>query len=105
MIDWFWSGIFGGIFAKPLAKLLRRFRLSIIFLAGCIGTHLGPFLADGWSHGWHPAAKRSIDMLMTPAGILVPLAIGALCVLLVLVCAPNHSGSNGRTKNSHSKDG
>lgn len=104
MTDWFWSGIFGGIFAKPLAKLLRRFRLWIIFLVGYIGAPLSLFLKDAWSNGWHPAAKRSIEIMATTAGIFAPLAIGALCVLLVLVCAPNCSDGKARTKNTQSKD-
>jgi hypothetical protein len=85
MTDWLLPGIFGGLFAKPLAKFLRRFRLRIIFVVGCIGTHLGPFLTDALSHGWRPAMTRTVEMLKTPAGILVPLAIGALCVLLVVI--------------------
>lgn len=80
--------MFGGFFAKPLAKFLRRFRLRIIFAVGCTGTHVGPFITDAWSHGRHPALTRSIQMLKTPAGIFVPLAIGALCVILVVICAP-----------------
>ncbi|WP_333676519.1 hypothetical protein [Dyella sp.] len=96
MTDWFWSGIFGGFLAKPLAKMLRRFRLWLVFMVGCIGTPTSLIVRDAWANGWHPAAKRAIDMLTTPAGILAPIAIGGLCVLLVVIFAPGLPNRNAR---------
>lgn len=40
MLDWFESGLIGGLFGKNIAQFLRRFRLRIIFCTAAVSTEL-----------------------------------------------------------------
>lgn len=92
MFDGFWSGIFGGFFGPAIVQFLRRFRLRVIFVASALGMELFIFFAGVWTKGWELAWHRMIEMAITPLGILLPLGTGALCVVVMVICAPNLVG-------------
>jgi hypothetical protein len=92
MLDWFGSGIFGGLFGPALVRLLRRYKLRSVFIAGALGSEVILFFTCVKMGGWHLAWERMIEMAFTPVGILFPLGMGALCVVGLVLCAPDLIG-------------
>jgi hypothetical protein len=94
MLDWFGSGLFGGLFGPAIVQFLKRFKLSAIFIGASIGVQLIVFLVGvkigGWRFAWH----RTVETFFTPIGILVPLGIGALFALVMVICVPDLIGKS-----------
>lgn len=100
-MDWFEWGLVGGFFGKDAVNFLRRYRLRIIFIVSAIGTDLFLFSALAWDGGLKFAWGKFAEKAFTLIGILLPLGIGALCVLCVALCAP---GLVGKSKEENSKE-
>jgi hypothetical protein len=104
-MDWFDWGLFGGFFGKDIVQFLRRYKLRLIFLMAVLGVELFLFFSmvrtKGWTFAWH----RMIEMALTPVGIFVPLGIGALCVVGMVLCAPDLIGKpkDGKSNKSETK--
>jgi hypothetical protein len=85
MFDGFWSGILGGFVGPRIARVLRRFKYSTLFLAGAIGTLGALFVGVALKKGWEFAWAALLANAATPTGILLPIGGGAFCVFLVWI--------------------
>jgi hypothetical protein len=88
----FGFGILSEFFGPIIAGYLSRFKLRVIFFASVFGVELVLFLGAVRVGGWQFAWQRMMDKAFTPLGILLPLGIGVLCVLLVVIQAPDMVG-------------
>ncbi|WP_156171467.1 hypothetical protein [Dyella japonica] len=88
MLDGLISGIIGGLFAQPIARFLRRFKLSAIFFVTCLATFGLLFLAGVPLQGWKGAAFSLFtkDLYLS---LFISAGFGFGLAIVIWIISPN----------------
>jgi hypothetical protein len=83
MIDGFWHGLLGGLFAPAVARWLRRFKYPSLFFGTVLAVHISAFLRGWFYTDFFSSLERSVKLACTLEGFLAPIAVGFLVLITV----------------------